>query len=228
MARNANVPLNQALDLIAREEGFARWSMLSSRMATGSLSETMLSRLEDGDLFLLAGRPGHGKTTLGLHLLLDAIRDDRKAVFFTLDFTEQQARKHVRSLEGDIPAVGDARTLLRQMKSARILFSDICRGRNRERWRLSTICRSWISNEASPRWRTRFLLLANSREKLESSSGSSPRLTARSIPRANAYRISATFVFLILSIWGFSQRLASCTTAKPSSKMWPKLIDRRI
>jgi len=107
MARNSNVPLNQALDQIAREEGFARWSMLSSRMAAGSRSETILSRLEDGDLLLVAGRPGHGKTTLGLQLLLDAARDDRKAVLFTLEFTEQQARKHIRSLEKDAPGFGD-------------------------------------------------------------------------------------------------------------------------
>nr|WP_234890446.1 ATPase domain-containing protein [Sinorhizobium meliloti] len=48
---------------------------------------------------MVAGRPGHGKTTLGLQLLLDAARDGRKAVFFTLEFTEQQARRHLRSLD---------------------------------------------------------------------------------------------------------------------------------
>jgi replicative DNA helicase len=101
MARNNNVPLHEALDEIAREEGFARWSLLSSQIAAGSVSEKILSRLDDGDLLLVAARPGHGKTTLGLQLLLDAARDDRKAVFFTLEFTEQQARKHIRSLEKD-------------------------------------------------------------------------------------------------------------------------------
>ncbi|AGA07284.1 replicative DNA helicase [Sinorhizobium meliloti] len=50
-------------------------------------------------MLLVAGRPGHGKTTLGLQLLLDAARDGRKAVFFTLEFTEQQARRHLRSLD---------------------------------------------------------------------------------------------------------------------------------
>lgn len=107
MARNNNVALHEALDQIAREEGFARWSLLSSQVAAASLSETILSRLNDGDLLLVAGRPGHGKTTLGLQLLLDAIRDDRKAIFFTLELTEQQSRKHVRSLEEDTPGIGD-------------------------------------------------------------------------------------------------------------------------
>lgn len=107
MARSNNLPLHEALDQIAREEGFARWSLLSSQIAAASLSETILSRLSDGDLLLMAGRPGHGKTTLGLQLLLDAARDDRKAIFFTLEFTEQQARKHIRSLEKDTLSIGD-------------------------------------------------------------------------------------------------------------------------
>lgn len=107
MARSAGIPLHQALDRIAVDEGFARWSLLSSRVAAGSLSSTILSRLEDGDLLLLAGRPGHGKTSLGLQLLIDAARDRRKAVFYTLEFTDEQARRHVRALEKDPAGVAD-------------------------------------------------------------------------------------------------------------------------
>ncbi|WP_254799462.1 DnaB-like helicase C-terminal domain-containing protein [Falsochrobactrum tianjinense] len=83
MARNNNVALHEALDQIAREEGFARWSLLSSHVAAVSLSETILSRLNDGDLLLVAGRPGRGKTTLGLQLLLDAIREALLQKFFS-------------------------------------------------------------------------------------------------------------------------------------------------
>jgi len=99
MARSNSVPLNEALDQIAREEGFARWSLLSASVAAGPLSETVLSQLNDGDLLLIAGRPGHGKTRLGLQLLIDAARDGRKALLFTLDFTEYKARKHPESLD---------------------------------------------------------------------------------------------------------------------------------
>lgn len=99
MARGNGVPLNVALDQIAREEGFSRWSLLSASMSAGPLSVTILSRLDDGDLLLIAGRRGHGKTKLGLQLLLDAARDGRKALLFTLDFTEQQARKHIEELD---------------------------------------------------------------------------------------------------------------------------------
>jgi replicative DNA helicase len=99
LVRQNNVPLHEALDQIAREEGFARWSLLSSRITAKPLSHTMLSRLNDSDLLLVAGRPGQGKTTMGLQLLLDAARDNRRAVFFTLEFTEDQARKHIGALD---------------------------------------------------------------------------------------------------------------------------------
>lgn len=99
MARAGDLPLHEALDKIAREEGFARWSLLSSRAAEDASPEAILSRLENGDLVLMAGRPGHGKTVLGLRLLLDAVRLGREAVLFTLEFTEREARHHLRQLD---------------------------------------------------------------------------------------------------------------------------------
>lgn len=99
MARADNLPLHAALDRVARAEGFARWSLLSAHVTAGSLSERLLSRLDDGDLLLMAARPGQGKTLLGLELLLDAARTGRRAVFFTLEFTEEQARTRLRKLE---------------------------------------------------------------------------------------------------------------------------------
>ena len=99
MARASNLPLHEALDKIAREEGFARWSLLSSRSAEDLSPEAILSRLENGDLVLMAGRPGHGKTVLGLRLLLDAVRLGRGAVLFTLEFIEGEARHHLRQLD---------------------------------------------------------------------------------------------------------------------------------
>ncbi len=107
IARNNSIPLNQALDQIARDEGFAKWSLLSASMSSETLSKTVLSRLRGGDLLLLAGGPGHGKTRLALRLLLDAAREGRKALLFTLELTEQQARKHLKSLEADGVAVAD-------------------------------------------------------------------------------------------------------------------------
>lgn len=100
MARAGNLPLHAALDAVAREEGFARWSLLSARLAEAPA--TLLSRLDGGDMLLLAARPGEGKTLLGLELLLDAARAGRRAVFFTLEYTEMQARGHLTKLALDL------------------------------------------------------------------------------------------------------------------------------
>ncbi|HZG29013.1 MAG TPA: DNA helicase [Ensifer sp.] len=107
MVRNDGVPLHQALDTIAREEGFARWSLLSANASAAPLSQTLLSQLKQGDMLLLAGRRGQGKTALGLQLLLDAARLDRKAVFFTLEFTDTDARAHLRARNGGLDEISE-------------------------------------------------------------------------------------------------------------------------
>jgi hypothetical protein len=99
LARLEKIPLHEALDRIARQEGFSAWSALSAHMATKSPASALLPRLAEGDMLLLGARPGHGKTLLGLQLLLDAARDGRRAVFFTLEYTDQEALQHVRSLQ---------------------------------------------------------------------------------------------------------------------------------
>ena len=62
LARDEKVPLHEAQDRIAREEGYFAWSALSSRMATNWRASALLPRLSNGDMLLLGARPGHGKT----------------------------------------------------------------------------------------------------------------------------------------------------------------------
>lgn len=107
LARDEKNPLHDALDRVARGEGFAGWSLLASQFATHPPSKTVLSRLTEGDLLLLGARPGHGKTLLGLELLLEAVREGRRAVFFTLEYTEKETREHIRSLDGDANGLAD-------------------------------------------------------------------------------------------------------------------------
>jgi replicative DNA helicase len=107
LARDEKIALHEALDRVAREEGFARWGLLSQRSAMDPPSAALLSRLAHGDLLLLGARPGHGKTLLGLELLLDAVREGRRAVFFTLEYTEAEARQRIRRLDGNAPGLGD-------------------------------------------------------------------------------------------------------------------------
>src|SRR5436190_6173403 len=90
LARGEKIPLHEAQDRIAREEGFSAWSALSARMATTSPASELLPRLAEGDMLLLGARPGHGKTLMGLQLSLDAAREGIRAVFFTLEYTDQR------------------------------------------------------------------------------------------------------------------------------------------
>jgi replicative DNA helicase len=101
LARTDTIPLHQALDRIARQEGFTGWSLLAARHEASAPS--MLSQLVEGDLVLIAARPGHGKTLLGLQLLVDAAREGRKATFFTLEYTQEQSLKRIHALpDGEV------------------------------------------------------------------------------------------------------------------------------
>lgn len=109
LARAENIPLHQAQDCIAREEGFSTWSALAAQVAKGSQESTLLPNLVEGDMLLLGARPGHGKTLLGLQLLIDAARDNRRAVLFTLEATEKEVGKLIRTLDkagnGSVPEI---------------------------------------------------------------------------------------------------------------------------
>jgi len=100
LARAEKIPLHEALDRIAREEGFTAWSALSARMtANPPAASAFLPNLDEGDMLLLGARPGQGKTLMGLRLLVDAARDGRRAVFFTLEYTDQQVMQRIQSLD---------------------------------------------------------------------------------------------------------------------------------
>lgn len=108
LSREKDIPLHRALDQIAREEGFTQWSQLSARMSSSRLSKQIFGQLVESDLLLIAARPGHGKTTLGFQLLIEAAQHSRKAFLFSLEQTEQQARKHLQSLEFHTGRYADA------------------------------------------------------------------------------------------------------------------------
>ncbi|PVB62830.1 DNA helicase [Labrenzia sp. 011] len=101
LARKENIPLATALNRIARDEGFAHWSLLAARSSRHSSAECTISGLENGDLALLGGRPRQGKTLAGLRLLTEGARQNRKAVLFSLEFTEKTARGHLANLGAD-------------------------------------------------------------------------------------------------------------------------------
>lgn len=100
LARSEKVPLHEAQNRIAREQGFSAWSALSARMMKHLPGSGLLPILAEGEMFVLGARPGHGKTLMSLQLLLDAASAGRRAVFFTLEYTEQEVMARFQSLGG--------------------------------------------------------------------------------------------------------------------------------
>lgn len=106
LSRREGIPLHAALDRVAREEGFSAWSMLVARSATSSPGKAKLSQLSDGDLLLLGGRPGQGKTLLSLDLAVQAVKAGRTAVFFTLEANHAEVLQYLAAIGADPTSLG--------------------------------------------------------------------------------------------------------------------------
>ena len=89
LARERAIPLHDALDRIAREEGVAGWSLLAARHAAASPATRLFARLAPGDLVLVGARPGHGKTLMALELAVEAMKSGHRGVLYTLEYTER-------------------------------------------------------------------------------------------------------------------------------------------
>lgn len=106
MARKDSVPLNKALDSIAKQQGFRSWSLLAADHARRSPTTQVFETLVPGDFVLLGARPGHGKTTMGLELVVQAINAGRQAAFYSLEYTESQVIAQLETLGADIKGSG--------------------------------------------------------------------------------------------------------------------------
>jgi len=81
----------EALDHVARAEGFSSWSLLQSKMKSDTLESPadVLTYLNPGDLVLIGARPLMGKTAFTLKLLLHAVETGQLGFFFSLEYTYQ-------------------------------------------------------------------------------------------------------------------------------------------
>ncbi|MEM7177746.1 MAG: DNA helicase [Pseudomonadota bacterium] len=101
LSRDRGIPHHQALDQIAAAEGFQSWSHLAAA-STERPAARIMGGLTGGDMVLLAARPGHGKTLLGLELAIAAARAGRPGFVFTLDYTRRDVLARLADL--GIPA----------------------------------------------------------------------------------------------------------------------------
>ncbi|MBB4568002.1 DNA helicase [Rhizobium leucaenae] len=98
MSREENIPLHQALDRIAAEEGFRGWSLLAARAEATTSAEEMFAQLESGDLVLIGARPLQGKTLMSLKLAVEAMKSGNRGAFFTLEDTKSAVLDRFRMI----------------------------------------------------------------------------------------------------------------------------------
>jgi replicative DNA helicase len=90
LSRAEKIPLHDALDLVALQEGYTRWSLLAAKLSASSPAANLFAGLRPGDLILLGARPGQGKTLMSLELAVEAMKAGNQAIFFTLEYTEKE------------------------------------------------------------------------------------------------------------------------------------------
>lgn len=101
LAKQEHIPHLAALDRIAQEHGFERWSLLTSSTTQSNACSHVLRQLLPGDLMLLGARPGHGKTLMGLELLAKAIRQGQHGWFFTLEYNLSDVLDRLHLVDGN-------------------------------------------------------------------------------------------------------------------------------
>src|ERR1700761_1341954 len=107
LSREKKIPLHQALDRIAVEEGFRHWGLLSARAATATAASRLFGQFRPGDIALIGARPGQGKTLMGVEILIETMKPGHRAAVFTLEFTEKDVRDLFRTAGVDMPEVSD-------------------------------------------------------------------------------------------------------------------------
>ena len=103
LARKDGIPLNAALDSIARDEGFQAWSHLAAAAPEKDIAREMFRELSVGDMVLLGARPGQGKTLFALKLAQAALQADWHSHIFTLE-------DHAQTVDNRLSDLGIAAT----------------------------------------------------------------------------------------------------------------------
>src|SRR4051812_24562923 len=101
LKRTKQIKMVEALDQIAQREGFSSWSLLQSKAKDlhPKIREEILGYLNPGDLFLIASRPGLGKTTFALQLLVQAFHENKTCCFFSLESSKRDVAARIADLD---------------------------------------------------------------------------------------------------------------------------------
>jgi replicative DNA helicase len=91
---------NQVVDEIV--ENTQKGSTLTGKSTGWRYLDKYIGGYNDGDLIVVAGRPGMGKTAIALTLTKDCALQNHKALFLSLEMSNEQLAKRYLSLIGDI------------------------------------------------------------------------------------------------------------------------------
>jgi hypothetical protein len=98
LSRKEGIPLQNALDRVAIEEGFSSWSLLATKHAAITPAGKLFAQLSPADLVLIGARPGQGKTLMSLELSVEAMKSGKRGVFYTLEYTEKDILARLRAI----------------------------------------------------------------------------------------------------------------------------------
>jgi len=107
LSREEKIPLHEALDRIAVQEGFRQWSLLSARVSSTTIANKVFSQYRPGDLALIGARPGQGKTLMSAEILAEAMKTSSRGAFFTLEYTAKNVSDLFREIGVDVAEFGD-------------------------------------------------------------------------------------------------------------------------
>lgn len=104
LKRTKSISMAEALNQIAQREGYSSWSLLQAKAKNlfPKTWEEILEYLNPGDLMLIGSRPGLGKTTFTLKILLQAVNEGRRCFFFTLEYSRKEIAAKVADLDEQI------------------------------------------------------------------------------------------------------------------------------
>lgn len=98
LSREKNIPLHEALDRIAEQEGLSGWSLLATKVTATATAGKLFAGLAPGDLVLVGARRGQGKTLMSLELAVEAMKSGNRGMFFTLEYTEKDVLDRFRAI----------------------------------------------------------------------------------------------------------------------------------
>ena len=101
LKKEKSFTMTEALNEIAKQEGFVSWSLLQSKAKDifPKTKNEVLDYLNPGDLMLIASRPGLRKTSFTLEILIQAAKEGRRCYFFSLEYSHKDVASKVSDLD---------------------------------------------------------------------------------------------------------------------------------